>query len=75
MELIPEREGGEALGAHAWAFSAVPFTEVQVCSFILYKDVFLFVEGSGFFHIPFMLTRVVAQAAAPGVQTFLGSRR
>lgn len=45
MELIPEREGGEALGAHAWAFSAVPFTEVQVCSFILYKDVFLFVEG------------------------------
>lgn len=31
--LIPEREGGEALGAD---FSAVPFTEVQVCCFILY---------------------------------------
>lgn len=39
--LIPEGEGGEALGAHPWAFSVVPFTEVQVFSFILYKNVFL----------------------------------
>lgn len=56
--LIPEREGGEALGAHPWAFSAVPFTQVQVCSFILYGCLWGgdkppgasgFVEGSGFF--------------------------
>lgn len=34
--LRPEREGGEALGADPCVFSAVPFTEVQLCSFILY---------------------------------------
>lgn len=62
--LIPGREGGEALGAVPWAFSAVPFTECRCAPSFYTKMSFWggakptgasgFMEGRGFFPIPFV---------------------